>query len=210
METVLFLSHLVSDGEYYTFRSKPFNLVDRQPQRILTYLKQSYPEKVYEQAFLSFFYYLWAAEPQLDLSKQENVIHALQQTSLDGQGSKLAFSPEEIRSIMQESSSEPIKEQLKVTTERCWKELGAYGCPWFWVINDEKQASSQAGGGESNKEEGRWAKLPSNPERPGEPFFGSDRWHFMWDYLGIPWQDVKILSPFAEASSWSKELLAKI
>ncbi|KAJ6077318.1 uncharacterized protein N7446_000254 [Penicillium canescens] len=42
---------------------------------------------------------------------------------------------------------------------------GAYGAPWFWVRNSE------------GKE---------------EPFFGSDRFAFMWMYLGLPFQDVAI------------------
>lgn len=62
---------------------------------------------------------------------------------------------------------------------------GAFGCPWFWVTNREGK---------------------------GEPFFGSDRYvaplldeafypigassrfHFMWEFLDLPWQDVKLLS----------------
>lgn len=49
---------------------------------------------------------------------------------------------------------------------------GAFGSPWFWVRNGE------------GKE---------------EPFFGSDRFHFMWEYLGLPWQDIEILPPGAKA-----------
>jgi hypothetical protein len=43
---------------------------------------------------------------------------------------------------------------------------GAFGVPWFWVRNAE------------GKE---------------EPFIGSDRFHFMWEFLGLPWQDIAIL-----------------
>ena len=47
-------------------------------------------------------------------------------------------------------------------TEHVVKEKGAFGCPWFWVTNGEIQ----------------------------EPFFGSDRFHYMWDFLEIPHRDL--------------------
>jgi len=37
-----------------------------------------------------------------------------------------------------------------------------------------------------------------NTEGKEEPFFGSDRFHFMWEYLGLPWQDIEILPPKGE------------
>ena len=88
----------------------------RKPQQILTYIKQSYPQHIYEQTFLSFFHHIWSASPQLDISKEENVIYALQHTYTDDQRNKPAFTQEEIHSILQESSSEVVKDQLKETT----------------------------------------------------------------------------------------------
>jgi glutathione S-transferase kappa 1 len=182
-----------------------------QPQRILTYLKQSYPQHVYEQTFLSFFLYLWSASPQLDLSKQENIIYALQHTyfntpihstNFNPQTKQPIFTSEEIFKIIRESSSEQIKDALKSTTEHCWKQQGAYGCPWFWVINDERINSS------SN--EVQTEQVDSNREH-GEPFFGSDRWHYMYTYLGIPYQDIRILPPStASPNGAEKEKLAKL
>jgi glutathione S-transferase kappa 1 len=66
---------------------------------------------------------------------------------------------------------------MSSATEKEWKDklttntklvldLGAFGAPWMMVRNDE------------GKE---------------EPFFGSDRFHFMWEFLGLPWQDVAVL-----------------
>lgn len=51
-------------------------------------------------------------------------------------------------------------------------ELGAFGAPWMWVKNGE------------GKE---------------EPFFGSDRCHFMWEFLKLPWRDIEVLPKGAEA-----------
>lgn len=98
---------------------------------------------------------------------------------------------------MHESASDAVKSKLKETTEYCWKDLGAYGCPWFWVTNDNRraQASHSSEDEGTTQNQGLRRRLRTNPDRPGEPFFGSDRWHFMWDFLDIPWQDVTILSP---------------
>ena len=51
---------------------------------------------------------------------------------------------------------------------------GAFGAPWMWVRNYE------------GKE---------------EPFFGSDRFHFMWEFLGLPWTDLGILPKGSEGKS---------
>ncbi|KAL3419408.1 dsba family oxidoreductase [Phlyctema vagabunda] len=70
-----------------------------------------------------------------------------------------------------------VDEILEATKQKEWKDAllkntdkvlaqGAFGAPWTWVRNAE------------GKE---------------EPFFGSDRFHFMWDFLGLPYQDLEIL-----------------
>ncbi|KAI5365472.1 Putative DSBA-like thioredoxin domain, Thioredoxin-like superfamily [Septoria linicola] len=52
-------------------------------------------------------------------------------------------------------------------------EKGAFGAPWFVVRNGE------------GKEEN---------------FFGSDRWHFMYQFLGVPFQDIAVLPPGKDAA----------
>jgi 2-hydroxychromene-2-carboxylate isomerase len=54
---------------------------------------------------------------------------------------------------------------LTRVTEKVARDLGAYGCPWFWVYDGKGNA---------------------------EPFFGSDRFHYMWDYLDIPHEDLAL------------------
>lgn len=51
-------------------------------------------------------------------------------------------------------------------TTHAFKDLGAFGCPWFWVHDGKGNA---------------------------EPFFGSDRFHYMWDYLELPHQDLVLV-----------------
>ena len=65
------------------------------------------------------------------------------------------------------ASNPEIKSELTAVTEKVVKEQGAFGCPWFWV----KDAQGRE-----------------------EPFFGSDRFHYMWRYLGLPFEDVRLKS----------------
>lgn len=77
------------------------------------------------------------------------------------------FPEAQVQGILAEAASPRIKADLAAMTEKVVKEQGAFGCPWFWVRNGE------------GKE---------------EPFFGSDRFHFMWRFLGLPFEDLKLKS----------------
>ncbi|KAF8854645.1 putative glutathione S-transferase kappa 1 [Acephala macrosclerotiorum] len=79
-------------------------------------------------------------------------------------GTKL-YSEEEVEAIMKATQEKEWKDKLLANTQKVLDQ-GAFGAPWFWVRN--------AKGVE-------------------EPFFGSDRFHFMWEFLGIPWQDIAII-----------------
>jgi glutathione S-transferase kappa 1 len=70
----------------------------------------------------------------------------------------------QVQEILEAASTPRIKQALTDNTRRAI-ELGAFGAPFFWVRNDKGH---------------------------DEPFFGSDRFHFMWDYLGLPWSDISI------------------
>ncbi|CAG8982731.1 hypothetical protein HYALB_00001012 [Hymenoscyphus albidus] len=90
--------------------------------------------------------------------------------------------PDLLKGVLLESklySSEQVEEIMGKAVDKSWKDLlventgkvlklGAFGAPWMWVRNDKGEE---------------------------EPFFGSDRFHFMWEYLGLPWQDIEILPP---------------
>ncbi|KAJ5604573.1 hypothetical protein N7510_009727 [Penicillium lagena] len=74
------------------------------------------------------------------------------------------YSEQEIQTILKAASSPEYKQALTDNTQAALGK-GAYGAPWFWVRNAQ------------GKE---------------EPFFGSDRFAFMWQYLGLPFEDVTI------------------
>ena len=126
-----------------------------QPQRALTHIKKSYPAPTLEAAFLACYDTMWNG--QIDISKPEHLATAL---------GKVFRSEQEVRDVIAAASSPQIKADLSAVTERAVKELGAYGCPWFWVTNGEGKS---------------------------EPFFGSDRWHFMWQFLELPFEDLRLI-----------------
>jgi glutathione S-transferase kappa 1 len=74
------------------------------------------------------------------------------------------FVDEEVGEILEAASTPQYKQALTDNTQKAI-ELGAFGAPFFWVHNKKGQE---------------------------EPFFGSDRFHYMWEYLGIPWSDIFI------------------
>ncbi|PGG99444.1 hypothetical protein AJ79_08518 [Helicocarpus griseus UAMH5409] len=81
------------------------------------------------------------------------------------------YSDAEIESIMSAAQSAEGKAALTARTKEAL-DRGAFGAPWFWVRNAE------------GKE---------------EPFFGSDRWHYMWEFLGVPFRDLEIVKGKGDA-----------
>ncbi|KKY38669.1 putative dsba-like thioredoxin domain-containing protein [Diaporthe ampelina] len=80
------------------------------------------------------------------------------------------FSPEECEQILAAAKSQEAKDALTKATQSAL-DKGAFGAPWLWVRNDKGEA---------------------------EPFFGSDRFHFVYKYLGLPHQDIALLPPGAK------------
>jgi glutathione S-transferase kappa 1 len=74
------------------------------------------------------------------------------------------FPEEDIRKILEGAKQPEYKQKLNATTKEAL-ESGAFGCPWYLVTNSEGKK---------------------------EPFFGSDRFHYMWSFLGVPFQDITI------------------
>jgi glutathione S-transferase kappa 1 len=88
-------------------------------------------------------------------------------TTTDGIRQALAgiFTQNELDDILVGLSAPETKKKLIDTTDEAL-EHGAYGAPWFWVTNSAGKS---------------------------EPFFGSDRFQHMYQFLDIPFQDIKIL-----------------
>jgi len=77
------------------------------------------------------------------------------------------FKEDDIAKIVQ-GGSDPHYKKLLTNETSALVAKGAYGAPWFRVTN---KAGAE------------------------EPFFGSDRFHFMFQFLDIPFQDIAILPP---------------
>ncbi|KAJ7686849.1 hypothetical protein B0H17DRAFT_1071310, partial [Mycena rosella] len=75
-------------------------------------------------------------------------------------GSKL-FSETEVDEILAAAAQQQWKDRLLANTKKVLDQ-GAFGAPWMWV---------------------------RNAQGTEEPFFGSDRFHHMWVYLGLPWKE---------------------
>ncbi|CRG87291.1 hypothetical protein PISL3812_04308 [Talaromyces islandicus] len=132
-----------------------FPIISLLPQRCLVYVKKSYPAK-YNTFFKVCFESLWLEHK--DISVPTN----LRSTILK------VFDKYQTEEILRAAETPEVKQALMDNTTHAFKELGAFGCPWFLVYDGKGHA---------------------------EPFFGSDRFHFMWDYLGLPHQDLKLKQP---------------
>jgi glutathione S-transferase kappa 1 len=82
------------------------------------------------------------------------------------------FGEEEVKEVMRLMGTKEYKDKLTKNTEKVLQQ-GAFGAPWFWVRNRDGVE---------------------------EPFFGSDRFSVMWRFLGIEFEDVKLLPPSKEKS----------
>ena len=75
------------------------------------------------------------------------------------------FDAAEVQEIMRLGTTKEYKDRLTANTKRALDQ-GAYGAPWFWMTNDKGVS---------------------------EPLFGSDRWPYFLDFLGVDFQDIKII-----------------
>ncbi|ERS97745.1 thioredoxin [Sporothrix schenckii 1099-18] len=149
--------------------------------RALHYIQSHYSAETYVAAFHYLFYRFWTPE-HADLRDPEILKAELRaapagfngKASLKAgsQNSKPLFTAADVDAIVAGATSQPAKDQLTAATTEAL-DRGAYGAPWLWVTNDAGDA---------------------------EPFFGSDRFHFVYQFLGLPYQDVVLVdAPVARA-----------
>ncbi|KAF9874128.1 DSBA-like thioredoxin domain-containing protein [Colletotrichum karsti] len=141
------------------------------PLRALHFIKKNHPAEAYQTAWHWFLHCFWEP-PNLNLTKPDVLIKALadaprQYPPQQGDDGAKLFTEADVKKIMEGTATQEIKDAVKARTQEAI-ERGAFGAPWFWAVNDEGKA---------------------------EPFFGSDRFHFLYEFLGVPFQDVAILPP---------------
>ncbi|VBB86955.1 Putative protein of unknown function [Podospora comata] len=161
------------------------------PLRALHCIKSKFPPETLDQTLLYLFHIFWSP-PNLNLTVPENLKSTLLAvpegfsgpTANDVKKKKL-FSAEQVEEIMKGAQAEEFKGKLKKTTDEAL-ERGAFGAPWIWATNDKGE---------------------------GEPFFGSDRFHFVYKHLGLPYRDVEVLANGDDpkwGKLWRKENGAKL
>ena len=75
------------------------------------------------------------------------------------------FDNQEVKEIMRLMATKDYKDKLTENTKKALDQ-GAFGAPWFWMKNDQ------------GKE---------------EPLFGSDRFAYMFRFMGVEFEDLKII-----------------
>ncbi|KAH6963762.1 hypothetical protein HG530_002960 [Fusarium avenaceum] len=134
--------------------------------RALHFIKDNYPETTFLAAIRFLFHKIWLP-PHVNFAEDENLIAALKEATdeLDGGSGKKLFSDEDVERIM--NGRESMKERVKETTGEALK-LGAFGAPWL---------------------------IATRADGKSEAFFGSDRYHHIYRFLGVPFKDIEILPP---------------
>ncbi|WYZ40592.1 hypothetical protein EsH8_IV_000933 [Colletotrichum jinshuiense] len=147
------------------------------PLRVLHFIKKEYTDATYQTTWHWLLHCFWEP-PNLNLTKPDVLAKALADApkqypppQAGVAGEDRLFSEADVKKILQGATTQEIKDSVKVKTQEAI-DRGAFGAPWFWAVNDQGQ---------------------------GEPFFGSDRFHFMYEYLGVPCQDIAVLPPGAQS-----------
>jgi glutathione S-transferase kappa 1 len=147
-----------------------FPILSITPQRAMIYIKDTFSRERFHTAFLSLWVAMWT-EPHIDVSKPELLYKVLTEPSPSPSPSITVpsgplFSADEATAIVAAAKDPVYKQALTRNTEEALAK-GAFGAPWFVVTKDG--------------------------EETGEPFFGSDRFHYMWRLLGLPIEDATVL-----------------
>ncbi|GAW19230.1 hypothetical protein ANO14919_087150 [Xylariales sp. No.14919] len=147
------------------------------PMRALTYIRSAFPTEVYITAFAYFFHAFWT------LHKYPNNFSVLAEVlseipvhfQLDcfnsdpplPPSSEKLITPEQVTQILDAISTQEVKTALKARVDEALAR-GAFGAPWIWATDAQGHS---------------------------EPFFGSDHWNFVYEFLGVPYQKVQLLPP---------------
>ncbi|KAI1168647.1 thioredoxin-like protein [Nemania serpens] len=143
------------------------------PMRALTYIKSAFPAEVYTTAFAYLFHAFWTLHkvpnsvPALKEVLSETPAYFQPSSSPPSSSSEKLFTPEQISRIIDAVSAPEVKTALKSRVDEALAR-GAFGAPWIWATDVRGQT---------------------------EPFFGSDRWHCVYDFLGLPYQKMQLLPP---------------
>ncbi|KAH8884124.1 DSBA-like thioredoxin domain-containing protein [Thozetella sp. PMI_491] len=150
----------------------------QKPMRALLFIKDNYPREVYHTAFHFLFHVFWTL-PRRRVRDEPVLAQALADIPADFHGlgdykaSELLFSEDQVKEIIAAQNSTKYKEVLRTATKQL-NDRGAFGVPWI---------------------------IASNSKGKQEPYFGSDRFHHVFEFLGLPIQKFKLLPPGSNAGT---------
>ncbi|KAI0408741.1 thioredoxin-like protein [Xylaria palmicola] len=159
--------------------SQPGNLMELAktmlPMRAMTYVKSVFGEEAYLAAFGYLFHAFWGLHkipnsgPVLSevLSEVPAGFRLGHPPSSSPSLEKKLFTPAQVACIVEAAGTAQMKVALRARVDEALAR-GAFGAPWIW-------ATDAAG--------------------RGEPFFGSDRWHCVYEFLGLPYRGLQLLPP---------------
>lgn len=141
------------------------------PLRALHYIRASFSPATYWSAWHYLLHALWS--PAKHNVSDAGVLAGVLAEAPAGfrgpgtGGPQKLFTQAEVKTIMAAAADDEWKGALKACVEEALGR-GAFGAPWLWVTNEQGL---------------------------GEPFFGSDRWQHVYEFLGLPHQKLKLLGP---------------
>ncbi|KAI1771387.1 thioredoxin-like protein [Hypoxylon cercidicola] len=148
------------------------------PLRALHCIKTQYPFDTYAATWRHFFHCFWTRHepPNTPAALRRALSDVPSSSSVGGEEGRRLFSIADVERIVVAAAGPECKDALRRATEEALRR-GAFGAPWLWVANDARE---------------------------GEPFFGSDRWHHVYEFLGLPYRGVELLPPGSERGRASK------
>ncbi|KAI3336234.1 thioredoxin-like protein [Ustulina deusta] len=142
------------------------------PLRALLVIKTMYPAEVYNAAWHWLYRCFWTS-PQQSIKDEAPLREALMAMPLDLSGDvkknseSRQFSPADVDKIIVLTKEPRTKDELRKNTDEALRQ-GGFGAPWMIVRNSRGMV---------------------------EPFFGSDRFAQMYEFLGLPHSPLRLLPP---------------
>ncbi|UNI19251.1 hypothetical protein JDV02_005447 [Purpureocillium takamizusanense] len=175
--------------------------------RALLYIKDHHPRHAYHTTWHYLFHSFWTATPRRNLRDEAVLAEVLAQVPADFAGASTIttigqhcrddapssssspsssvsstsittaadaattlFTPDDVAAIMANQRSDTYKTMLKHASQAV-NAAGAFGVPWMIVRNDKNE----------------------NKAARSEPFFGSDRFHQIFQFLDLPVRSFELL-----------------
>ncbi|KAI0965642.1 thioredoxin-like protein [Xylaria arbuscula] len=143
------------------------------PLRALLAIRKTYPAEVYRAAWRWLYHCFWTPPQQLikdEIPLREALLAMPLDLDLSGDlkgNASQQFSTANVERIIDLAKEQQTKDELRKNTDAVLKQ-GGFGAPWMMVCNSSGVV---------------------------EPFFGSDRFAQIYEFLGLPYSPLKLHPP---------------